>query len=181
MITRTIEHKVYENRWVAVFDDDVRFADGSAGRYTRIAASVDGPGVAILPLAQGRVGLVSVYRYPIGAQQWGIPRGFGSALDPVASARAELTEELGAGAGQARLEQLGVITPDSGLLDAHVAVFAAHLDAPVGEPLDRLEVAAVEWVGVADLWARVAAGRIQDGFTLAALTLAVSRGVVSSS
>lgn len=169
-IRRTREVLAYANRYAEVFDDEVEFPDGAMGRYLRIAHRGEGPGVVILPVHAMTVGLVRTYRYPVGAWQWGLPRGFSHGRDPLVTARAELHEELGV--QDAGFQLLGTMTPDSGMLAGSVAVVLAQVDDPTGDVVDVREVAEVRWLPVQELWQWVAQGRIEDGMTLAALTLA---------
>ena len=170
------EHAVYRNRFVTVYDDDVQFSDGRTGTYVRVVQSDGLPSAAMLPLAGNHAGLVRVYRYPAGAWEWGIPRGLAHGGDPEATAREELLEELGA--RPERLEFLGRMTPDSGILASVLHMFAAMYPAPVSAPQDTVEISAVRWVPVPDLLAMIAGGEISDGFTLAAVCAALCRGLL---
>lgn len=169
-IRRKREVLAYANRFAEVFDDEVEFPDGTPGRYLRIANRGEGPGVVILPIHGMTIGLVQTYRYPVGSWQWGLPRGFSHDRDPLVTARMELHEELGV--QDATLELLGAMTPDSGMLATRVAIVLARVNEPTGQAVDVQEVAAVRWLHIRELWHWVAQGRIEDGMSLAALTLA---------
>ena len=80
------------------------------------------------------------------------------------------------GGEPSELELLGVVHPDSGLLGLAVHVFLARYDTQVSAPEDVEEVAEVAWVELAELWRRVAAGELHDGFTLSALAFATAAG-----
>jgi 8-oxo-dGTP pyrophosphatase MutT (NUDIX family) len=176
-VRRTRERLVYENGYVRVHDDDVTFADGSAGRYVRIEPAGDGPGAVLLALHEGRIALVRSYRYPIGAWQWALPRGFAHDADPLVTARAELAEETGV--TDAELRVIGTVTPDSGVQSHRVAIVLAEVRRlPDGGPLDDDEVAEVRWVLPRELEREIADGAIEDGFTLAALALARAKRVL---
>jgi 8-oxo-dGTP pyrophosphatase MutT (NUDIX family) len=175
-IVRLAERAVYKNRYITVYDDEVRFSDGRTGTYIRIAAAGDLPGVAVLPIAVGHVGLVHVYRYPVESWEWGLPRGYGHSSNPEESAQDELMEELGERPQQ--LTFLGQETPDSGALASVIYLFAAQYDHQVSAPRDTVEVAGVHWVPVPELLAGIAAGDITDGFTLSAVCLALCKGVL---
>jgi 8-oxo-dGTP pyrophosphatase MutT (NUDIX family) len=171
-----VERVVFENDYVRVFDDDVRQRRSDRRhRHVRIENVSAGEGVVILPLVDGAIGLVRTFRYPLGSHQWGLPRGFGQAPDPVVTVRAELEEELGLKGDQLEIEHLGTITPDSGLLASRVHVYLVGAPAQVSAPADKEEVSDVRWAPVADVLVDVASGRIEDAFTLAALALAWSR------
>lgn len=175
-IVRTAQRVVYSNRFIAVHDDDVRLPDGSAGHHLRIIESGGQPGVAILPIAQDRIGLVRTYRYPLAQWEWAIPRGFAHSADPMVSARNELREELGQAPSE--LLPIGAMTPNSGILDSKVHLFIATYGNPPHQPLDTEEVYDVRWVRPAELFGDIRSGEITDGFTLAAITQAAVRGLL---
>src|SRR6266516_4452088 len=155
-VRRTREILAYDNPYVKVFDDEVAFRDGSSGRYLRITAAADGPGVVILPVHDYSIGMVRTYRYPIGAWQWALPRGFSHNADPLITASAELREELGVEATDLRL--LGTFTPDSGILAQRVAVVVADVNDPHRSPQDPHEVVETRWTTISKLWAAIANG-----------------------
>jgi ADP-ribose pyrophosphatase len=83
-------------------------------------------GVAILPIFAGKIGLIRVYRHPIGEYSWEIPRGFIDQQEASASAAGrELKEETGLDCKSEAIRSLGFITPDGGILAARVQLFAA--------------------------------------------------------
>jgi 8-oxo-dGTP pyrophosphatase MutT (NUDIX family) len=176
-IERRAEIKAYENKFAVVYDDEVTFAPvGFPGRYLRIVEANGAPGAVALPTCGDLVGLVLVYRYPLGEWEWGLPRGFAHSGDAEVTIRAELEEELGA--APASLRPLGRVRPNSGLLAGTVAMFHAVYPEPVNDPQDR-EVREVRWVPLPDLVRAVADGHVEDGFTLAALAAATVRGLVT--
>jgi ADP-ribose diphosphatase len=91
----------------------------------RVAADLV-TGVAILPVFEGKIGLLWIYRHPIGRYAWEIPRGF---IDPqevsATAASRELKEETGLDCKPEAIRSLGFITPDAGILAARVQLFAA--------------------------------------------------------
>jgi 8-oxo-dGTP pyrophosphatase MutT (NUDIX family) len=178
-IRRIRAREVYANDYLRLYDDDVSIR-GAEGRYVRVEPAGGDPGAVVLPVGEGRVGLVEVFRYALGAWQWGLPRGFAHGADPLVTARAELAEETGV--REARLRLLGHVTPDSGLQSHRVAVVLAEVSGPLpeGPPPDD-EVRAVRWPTVGELDAEIAGGRIEDGFTLAALALARAVGALPAS
>jgi 8-oxo-dGTP pyrophosphatase MutT (NUDIX family) len=175
-VRRTRERLVHENAYVRVYDDDVAFADGTEGRHVRIDAVGDGPGAVVLAVHGGRIALVRTYRYPVGDWQWALPRGFAHGTDALVTARAELAEETGV--TEADLRLIGAVTPDSGLQAHRVAVVLAEVGRPPASGPTDDEVAEVRWVTLQELEKDIADGAIEDGFTLATLTLARSKGVL---
>ena len=146
-------------------------ADTSA--WSRAGAS---RGAAALAMCGERIALVQVYRYPLKEWEWGVPRGFGHGDDAMASARAELVEELGAEPDE--LVDLGQVTPNSGLLTGWVQMVLARYEVEIAAPVDVDEIGAVRWVDLATLRAEIVEGGIRDGFTLATLAAAAVRGLV---
>lgn len=186
VITQVAARRVFENNFVTVFDDDVRFTDGRIGHYLRIVEAQGRPGVAMIATHQDathqdathqdRVALVRTFRYTLQRFEWGIPRGFGQHADPALSARAELIEELGAAPD--RMQLLATMTPNSGLLATSVSVFAARYPSMPTTPGDTAEVSAVRWPTWNELLGEISDGRIVDGFTLAAVGIAYGKGLV---
>ncbi len=175
-ITQIAARQVFENDFVTVFDDDVRFPGGRTGHYLRVVEAQGRPGVAMLATCRNRVAMVRTFRYTLQRWEWGIPRGFGQDDDPVRSALAELEEELGEQPD--RVEILATMTPNSGLLATSVSVFSASYSSMPVTPTDTAEVSAVRWLTWNELLSEVAAGQIRDGFTLAAVGIAYSKGLV---
>jgi len=170
---RTVrESVVYQCPFGTVRDDEVTFRDGTPGTYLTVTPGDGNPGVVVIPWAQGRLGLVQVYRYPIGAPQWGFPRGFAHGPDPLVSAREELREELGL---VADLSLIGWFTPDSGIQDSRVAVVLAQADHAASAPVDVNEILDTQWVAPAQLWALLGQPTHDDGMTMAALALAIAQ------
>ena len=91
----------------------------------RVAADLV-TGVAILPIHDGKIGLIRIYRHPVERYSWEIPRGFIDQQEAAAPAASrELKEETGLECKPAEIRSLGFITPDGGILAARVQLFAA--------------------------------------------------------
>lgn len=174
-IRRLRERLEYRNPWVRVFFDDVDRA-GKPGQYTRIE---DGPGgarsgVVIIPRdARRRLLFVHIYRYPVAAWLWELPRGYGEPAETgTQSAARELAEEVGLHAET--YKELGEIYPNSGLLASGVAVVLA--DRVRGRiALERTEaIDASRWFTLPEALAEAETSLRCDGISLAALALLVS-------
>jgi 8-oxo-dGTP pyrophosphatase MutT (NUDIX family) len=176
-ITQVAERLVYENAFVRLYDDDVRFPNGTTGRYLRLDAAFAGNAVVLVPMFEDVIGLVRTFRYPLGKHAWELPRGFSHGEIVEETARNELQEELGIDV--AEFEVLGFLTPDSGLQSARVAVVAARVADKGHGPDDAVEIDLVDWVDAARLERMILEGVIEDSFTIAAYALIRLRASVS--
>lgn len=160
----------YENPWIKVFYDRVRFPGGKEGRFTRIASRPGG--VVILPVTEdGRICLIHLFRYPLGSWQWELPRGFGEdGVEPLDNAKKELFEELDATTES--WELLGTIHSNSGTTSGEVSIFLAK-DLPTElAPSKDESIEEFRLLSVTELDQWIAAGKIRDSFTLSAVALA---------
>ena len=83
-------------------------------------------GVVVLPLCDGKIGLVRAYRHAVGGESWEVPRGFIDEHESSqASALREMEEETGLSCRADQIWFLGQITPDAGILAARLHLFAA--------------------------------------------------------
>jgi ADP-ribose pyrophosphatase len=168
-ITQVAERLVYENGYIRLYDDDVRFRDGTTGRYVRLDAASPGTAVVLVPVCEDLIGLVRTFRYPLRKLAWELPRGFSHGEIVEETARNELREELGI--DEAEFEVLGFLTPDSGIQSARVAAVAAKVSDKGRGPDDTVEVDLVQWVDISALERMIREGHIEDSLTIAAYTL----------
>jgi len=95
-ITRLGRRTVYENKWLKVHEDVVRFPDGAEGIYGIVDKE---DFVLIVPRHEdGRYQLVQQYRYPVAGRYWEFPQGSWETkpgMDPEIVALGELEEETG--------------------------------------------------------------------------------------
>ncbi|MCX4584446.1 NUDIX hydrolase [Streptomyces sp. NBC_01481] len=166
---------VYEDPYVMVLRDPVRFPDGRTGTYIRSIGTTAEPGCVVLPLLDGEVVLVEHFRHATRSWLWEVPRGFGTpGLAGEQNAAKELREEIGADVRE--LIPLGAVHPDSGAVGDRVLLYAARIDAigalALGEGIRRTLT-----VSFAQAEEMVGDGRITDAFTIVALSRARLAGV----
>lgn len=173
-ITRLARRTVYQNRWMTVQEDEVRFPNGATGLY----GVVEKPDfVAIVALdGAGCLHLVSQFRYPVGQRIWELPMGVSHGT-PEGQARAELREETGLTAGT--LRHVGHLFQAPGFSAQGFDVFLAT-DLTAGEPAleateSDLTSRAVPWPEVQRM---IAGGEIRDAATIAVLGLMVMKGLL---
>jgi ADP-ribose pyrophosphatase len=127
-------------------------------------------GVAVLPECDGKLGLVHVYRHPLGTASWEIPRGF---VDPQESAAEaalrELREEAGMETTAANLADLGTLAPEPGLIAARIRIYWAR-QCVRGSPDGAKELGhgALRFFTPDEVAGLIAGNEIQDPCTLVA-------------
>lgn len=110
--------------------DHVEGPYGSVPDYLMVRPKVQAAdmvtGVCVLPVVDGRIGLMRVSRPHFPEPLWVAPSGFLEPGEPVeTSARRELEEETGLTCDDADLRPLGLLLLDPGVLEARVALFVA--------------------------------------------------------
>jgi ADP-ribose pyrophosphatase len=164
--------RVWTGRLFAVDVDRVRLAVGSEA----VREVVRHPGaVVVVPVArEGRILLVSQFRYAVGRTLLELPAGtLGSGEQPLACGRRELAEETGHAAAAWTL--LGRFYSAPGFCDEELHCFLAEdlYPAPASPDSDeRIEVVAVP---LDHALALVDGGEIRDAKTVAGLLLAARR------
>lgn len=160
---------VYESPYRLLLVDLIEDGKGGCYPYERLVNAAEGGGVVMIPLWRGRILLLRQYRHPLREEQLCFPRGFSEAGSKAReNAERELWEELGARCQ--RILPLGEVAPDSGLSASAAEVFLCELESY--EPSLREEgVREILTLSEEELKQCLVRGEINDGFTLAALTL----------
>lgn len=129
MAIETVEERiVYENAYITIRDDLVRFPDGHTGTYLKSRWKAP-HGVAVVLIVGDDVLLVGNYRYQDDAVSVEIPQGFGlPGATPAEDARREVREETGLD-----IAELEPLFDAGGAYKTHV--FVARL--PAGAVPDR--------------------------------------------
>ena len=170
-IKRIGRRTVYENRWMKVHEDDVRFPDGSEGIYGIVDKE---DFVLIVPRhADGRYQLVQQFRYPVADRYWEFPQGSWETKpgsNPETVALGELEEETGFRAKS--LQKLGHLFEAYGFSNQGFHVFLAD-ELEQGEAARDHEeqdmlTAPFSPKEVTEL---ISSGQIKDAPTIAALGL----------
>ena len=132
-----------ENIRFEVFLDDVENPNGEiVQNYLVVAPKIKTgdlvTGVAVLPVVDGKLGLLRIYRHAIQRHLWEVPRGF---IDPGESDRKsalrELEEETGLSCADADLESLGIFAPEPGLSPPGCTCSRRDVAAPSGHSSPR--------------------------------------------
>jgi ADP-ribose pyrophosphatase len=169
---------VYENRWMRVREDSIRYRDGSPGIYGVVEKS---DFVVIVAVEDdGRIHLVEQYRYPVGARYWELPQGAReqqAVADPMELARAELREETGLRAAQMICG--GQLFQSCGYATQSYHVFLAAGLTPGDTDLDREEQDLLaRSFSLSDVENMIRDGTIKDATTVAAFGLLRLKGLL---
>jgi len=169
-IRQRASREIYANGWLRLREDEIEYADGSAGRY----AVVEKPDfVTVLPQENDGFWLVQQYRYAVGSRQWefpqgGWPPGHGGTMAELAGA--ELAEETGLSAGQ--WTHLGRLFASYGYSTQSFDVFlATDLTPGAPSPEDTEQGMVHGWFATQDVRAMIRSGGFADSHSVAALAL----------
>lgn len=175
MLTTLSTRIAFENRWVSLREDAVRFPDG----FESVYAYIERPRYAIVAAVEdGRIWMVEQYRHPLKARSWELPMGVAPGGDSIPieeAARIELAEETGLRAG--RLTRIAEIAPAPALIAQTGVLFLAEglTQGPQAlEPTEQDLVARP--LPVPEVLAMACDGRIADAATIACLGLLRMRG-----
>lgn len=160
-------------KFFVYFDHVIDKAGDEVKNYLVVAPKNAGKnlvtGVAILPIVDGEVGLIHIYRPAIRDYSWEIPHGFvdeGEADN--SSALRELLEETGLTVESRDLSSLGYITPDGGILAARVHLYLAEACNATQQSQPELGLRDFRFFSFREFEQMIARSEIQDTFTLAA-------------
>jgi ADP-ribose pyrophosphatase len=170
---------VYEDPYVTLVKDAVRFRSGRLGPYIRMIPTMSAvtAGAAVLPLHDGKIVLVRHFRHESRTWHWEIPRGFGDAGEDSAHvAQREVEEELGARV--LKLVPLGPVRLNGGVTSDLPMLYLAEITAP-GSPETEEGIDEVRLISVPELSRILREGEVQDAFTLAALAYASAGGLLT--
>jgi 8-oxo-dGTP pyrophosphatase MutT (NUDIX family) len=177
MLTTTATRIAFENRWIRLREDAIRYGDGTAGVY----AFIERPRYAIVAaIEDGHVWMVEQWRHPLRRRSWELPMGVapgGDATPIEEAARIELREETGVTA--ARMDYLCEIAPAPALLAQTGALFLATGLTQGPQALEHGEQDLVAArLPLADVISRILSGEIADGVTVAAFGLLRLREII---
>lgn len=165
---RTGQRHVFQSQWYNVRQDDIRLPSGENFQYH----VVEHPGsVMVVPLlADGRVVMERIYRWPLRKWMLECPSGAVAGDSPAEAGKRELQEETGYLARD--MEPLGQFAASDGYSDEILYLFLARDVQPsdTASP-EATEVIRTELHAFDALHAMASAGEIEDGPTALAILL----------
>ena len=170
---------VYEDPYIIIVRDLVKFPSGNLGSYFRLINSADikgGQSSVILPIVNDMILLMNQFRHPTRKWHWEVPRGYGepntSAVD---NAKKELLEEI---EGEvAELVSLGQYHSNTGLEGVITQLFLARMEVVGNTHLDE-GIVSYKFFTVKQVEKMICNEEITDGFTIAAFTRAKLKGLI---
>ncbi len=166
-----LEHGVkmgmaYKSRYHMMLVDLVKDKQNKPFAYERVINTVTKGAIVVVVKKQNKYILLNQYRHSMGKEQWCFPRGYGEVgIKAVDNVRKEVKEELNADiVGEPKA--LGQVVADSGLCGTLVDVYLAEI-AHYDLKDDYEGIHDIKEVTEEELYNM----NINDGFTLAALTL----------
>jgi ADP-ribose pyrophosphatase len=164
----------YEDPWMFLVRDVVRFPDGGVGTYHHILLKGGADGVVVLPLLDRKIVLVRHFRNGARDWSWEIPRGGPRDVDPMRNARDELEQEIGAEISD--IEHIGQLRNNNGMITERMHIYAARLTA-IGESNLSEGIERTRLVTPTELADLIRDGRVDDSHTVHADSLARLKGL----
>ncbi len=132
-ITVRARRRVFENTVFSVYADHIADKNGNeVPQYLSVvprcllADSI--AGVAVLPVRDGRVGLIRVFRHPLAKWSWEAIKGHAELGEGARDAAArELLEESGFSVAADKFIDLGAIAPEGGVIEGRSRLFVGVL------------------------------------------------------
>jgi len=127
-------------------------------------------GIAILPIVDGQIGLLEIYRPAMQQLCWEIPHGLINEFESAKTAAArELREETGIFAKENDLVPLGQVAPDTGIIGAKLNLFYVQNQFPINEQLSELGLGKFKLFSVEEVQIMIKNSVIFDSITLVAV------------
>jgi ADP-ribose pyrophosphatase len=170
---------VFQDEYVTILRDAVLFQpDGTPGTYIRNFKANSAPGVVILPVYNGQVCLLRIFRHSLRRYVLEVPRGFGNKGETdEQNALRELSEEIKGSVNE--IHSMGYVIENSGLGDARAALFFADLsEMPTvienGEGIEK-----IEFVSTNKFLQLIKDGEIEDSYTITSAARAILNGYIT--
>lgn len=167
---------LYEDPYILLVRDRVRFPNGKEGGYLRIINTAEltgSPGTVMIPTWKDEIVFVRIFRHATRSWEWELPRGFQEpGISEQANAEKEIFEELGVMA--ASVKRIGGFNANTGLLTGEIGVYTVELAADpesAGKPETAEGITHFRAVSKEQLRAFLRDEKVRCGISLAALFL----------
>ncbi len=165
-LSRTV---IYENPWVNLYVDRVRFPSGQIIDKHHLLDFEKEAVAVLVENAQAELLLVHAYRYPTDTIEWEIPAG---GIEPgeaiLETAKREVYEE--SGYETINQELIYSYHPMNGMSNKLFHIARSRATEKTGD-FDKTEVKAIKWVSKEAVREMIREKQIKDGYSLTALLL----------
>jgi ADP-ribose pyrophosphatase len=169
------ESLVFKNPWWTYKKDSFKLPSGKSGEYHYV--HTNGSSMVLPIMHDGMILLVNQYRYLLDRESLEFPCGsVKDGFNHDETARHELVEETGYSAQS--LTSVGEFNPYNGVTNEMCRVYVARGLHYVGGTPDETEEFEIIPTSPVDIDARIGAGMIWDGMTIAAWAIAKSKGLL---
>lgn len=167
---------VFENTIYKVYSDHISDKnDHEVKDYLSVEPKVildgDVSGVSVLPVNEDKVGLIQIFRHPLGRWTWEAIKGHVDIGENVSSAASrELNEEAGFSLNPKCFSSLGVVAPEAGVIKGRIHLFKVNIQGVEKNPVEG-EIGLGEMVFHTreEVFELIAQGRIEDATTICIL------------
>ena len=172
------ERFVYESDWMSMSLVDVEPPGSERFEHHVVRMPRAASGAVVWDAERGAVLLLWRHRFITDRWGWEIPAGgLDDGESPVEGAARETLEE--SGWRPRSLELMASYNPMPGGVDQTFHLFLSEGADEVGEPTDPMESERIEWVSLEVVREAIVDGRIVEGMTLTALSLALATGRIA--
>jgi 8-oxo-dGTP pyrophosphatase MutT (NUDIX family) len=169
------ERSLYDSDWMSLRLVDVEVPGGPRFEHHVLRIPTHAAGTVISDAGRDAVLLLWRHRFITDSWGWEVPAGnLDPGESPLDGAVREAIEETGW--RPSALEAMASYHPMPGAVDQTFHLFWSPGAERVGEPSDPGEAERVEWVPVAEVAAALEDGRVTEGLSLTALSLALVTG-----
>ena len=175
MFKRIGQKELYKDKWLALYQDQIQFPDGSTGTYAWVNRK-NGVVIAVVT-TDNRILLNKEYRYVIEKYNWELPGGgIDEGETPERAAKRELYEETGIHADT--LEEVGGFYPLHSFNTEHITVFYTKIEPT---SLSTAQTESGEYVGeqryvpFSEALGMIDSGEIIDAFTANVIQIVIRR------
>lgn len=170
---------VLSDPYIIVLRDLVQFPDGHKNGYCRIVFRPElhkAAGVAVLPVYENRILLISHFRHSTRSWHLEVPRGYGEIMiSAEENARKEIDEEIGGEISE--LTGLGSLYPETGFERQCVDLFMCRL-TKFGKPDINEGITDIYTYTIEEFENAICEGEINDSFTIACYARAKLRDLI---
>jgi ADP-ribose pyrophosphatase len=167
---------LFENTVFSVFADHIFDKNGhQVERYLSVVPKSllqdSIAGVVVLPVDGDKVGLIRIFRHPLGRWSWEAIKGHVESGEEVISAAIrELSEEAGYTVSPEMLVDYGIVSPESGVIQARIHLFVASI---IGKNRHKIEGelghGELRFFNSGEIDTLIANGQIEDASTMVVL------------